>query len=153
LQPVAEHSLAIIGSHGAAAPHMQLPDVQRSASTLLQFEQVSPPVPQFDIVLPAAQVVPLQQPVHEVESQTHEPMLQCCPVEQLFGVSSVVPSQSSSSSLQSSVVLPVLSLHVVPFPATLQMTVPSSHMSVSPPSQSAPRVNPSSIVPSQSLSA
>src|SRR5688572_1395324 len=100
---------------------MQSPAVQRSASTLLQFEQVSPPVPQFIIVLPSAHVVRLQQPLHDVESQTQLPASQCWPVLQLLGVSSVLPSQSSSSRLQSSAVLPLLSLQVVPLPTALQM--------------------------------
>lgn len=47
-----------------------------------QFAHAVPPVPHAVALLPARQLVPLQQPLQEVASQTHAPPTQCWPAPQ-----------------------------------------------------------------------
>jgi len=103
--PVAEHVSAETGSHGAHAwapvPHAATvggatqvgPEQQPSAQVVLlqplhtppphvppaQSWQVAPPTPHSSSAVPGRHAVPEQQPVHDVESQTHVPPAHRCP--------------------------------------------------------------------------
>ncbi len=59
--------------HTGLLPQRHPPVEQLSAVTALQLAQVAPPVPHWARLLPARQVLPLQQPAQEVESQRHAP--------------------------------------------------------------------------------
>lgn len=60
---------------------------------LLQVWQVAPPLPHAPVLVPAAQVLPLQHPVHVVGSHTHAPPEHFCPVPHVPVVQ--VPPQPS----------------------------------------------------------
>jgi hypothetical protein len=49
-------------------------------SVPVHFAQLAPPTPQALVVVPARQLLPLQQPVHDVVSQTQAPPEHVCPV-------------------------------------------------------------------------
>jgi hypothetical protein len=68
----------------ALLPHLQTPEAQLSARVELQLVQVAPPAPHEVVVVPAEQVLPLQQPLAQlVESQTQlPPELHRWPAEQ-----------------------------------------------------------------------
>ena len=101
-----------------------------------------------------------------MQVETHVPLEHVIPEPQIVpGFSLLVPSQLLSTPSHTSVVLPVVSLHVVAVFAALQFHVPSAQRSVSAPSHavfgvppvSVPQppqafVTPSSTGPSQSLS-
>ena len=53
--------------------------------------QVVPPVPQAWFVLPARQVLPLQQPVQLAVVHTHVPLEHCVPLGQVTQVTPPVP--------------------------------------------------------------
>lgn len=62
--------------------HWQAPPLQ-TCPPMVQAWQLLPLVPQAEVVLPAMQVVPEQQPLpHELELHTHTPPTHCWPLEQ-----------------------------------------------------------------------
>jgi hypothetical protein len=65
-------------AHGLLPPHLQLPLVQLSARVELQATQVAPPVPQVANT-DGLQVVPAQQPLHEVALHWQLPLRHCWP--------------------------------------------------------------------------
>jgi hypothetical protein len=106
--PAGEHPSALVVSHGLhvppPAPHSlvegvrhcapsqqplgqvvplqlaQLPPLQNGWAPAHEL-QVPPPEPQYWLVLPPSHWLPLQHPPpHDVLSQTHAPVTQCCPV-------------------------------------------------------------------------
>ena len=70
-QPVAQ--LAALQLEQTPPPHV-LPPVH--------VEHAKPPVPQALALVPGWQLVPWQQPAHDVESHAHAPAMQRCPVPQ-----------------------------------------------------------------------
>jgi hypothetical protein len=70
-----------------------------------QLAQATPPVPQAVVLVPATQVVPLQQPLGQlVLSQTHAPFTQCWPAAQ----AEPVAPQTHAPLVQVSAVIPQL---------------------------------------------
>jgi hypothetical protein len=85
--PVAPHVSgevhALPSQHGwplpPHAPHALVPHVAPDGHGT----HTAPPLPQAPLSVPAMHDVPLQQPAHELVSQTHPPLTQCWPVPQL----------------------------------------------------------------------
>jgi len=77
------------------------PQVAPGARSTGQSAQMSPFLPQLMAVFPGSQVLPLQQPVpHDVASQVHAPLTQCCPEGQASA-----PPQVQTPAVQVSAVM------------------------------------------------
>lgn len=68
-------------AHGPLMPHWQPPAAQLSERRS-HAAHIAPFWPHCMVLVFVTQVLPAQQPVHEVESQTHWPPMQCWPVPQ-----------------------------------------------------------------------
>jgi hypothetical protein len=98
---------------------------------VVQLAQATPPVPQAVLLVPATQVVPLQQPVGQlVLSQTHLPLTQRCPAAQgdpaphvhlpPVQVSAVVPQLTQVPPLAPQALPLVVATQVLPLQQPLQ---------------------------------
>ncbi len=61
------------GAQGGFEPQRQAPVLQLSALVALHVPQAAPPVPQLEVVFPARQLLPEQQPEQDVASQMQAP--------------------------------------------------------------------------------
>ena len=67
-------------AQAACVPHAQVPVLEQLSAVIPQLVQAAPGMPQSDVVVGVAHVVPLQQPVGQVVAlHTHAPATHACP--------------------------------------------------------------------------